>query len=52
MESVVGNLASALWAFTAVVTYLGALASYVILVEQKRRKRTDDQDDDWKMRGN
>lgn len=48
--NILQNLSSALWAFTGVLAWMCALATYVILVEQRRRKRTDDPNDDWQLR--
>lgn len=48
MEGAINNLAAAVWTFAGCLGIMVALASYVILVEQRRRKRTDDPNDDWK----
>lgn len=42
------TLTSAIWVFTGVLSWATALATYVVFVELRRRKRTDTKDDDWR----
>lgn len=47
LQDLTRSLPAALWAFTAVLAYASALATYVVVFEQRRRTRTDSKDDDW-----
>ena len=47
----INTLAGAVWALAGCLFWGLSLATYVILVEQRRRKRTETEDDDWRIGG-
>lgn len=48
MMGLISSLTTVLWVFSGILIYCAALATYVIVFEQRRRKRTDSADDDWR----
>jgi hypothetical protein len=48
VQELIKTLPAAIWALTGTLFWLCALATYVVVFEQRRRKRTDSQDDDWR----
>ena len=48
VQDVVKSLPAVLWVLSGVLIYASALATYVVLVEQRRRKRTNTDQDDWR----
>jgi len=48
LQDIGRSLPAALWAFTGVLAYCAMLATYVVVFEQRRRKRTKSDEDDWR----
>jgi len=48
IQELVKSLPAAIWTLAGAMIWLCVLATYVIVFEQRRRKRTSTTEDDWR----